>query len=514
MVIRLATGEPKATLSRRQGWMRMHKEPGKGLITPLWLGLCLLLASCTAPERPKPEFSLRDQAPLAGLPDSAPGWPAANWWQHFHDPQLDKLMATAMAGAPTLDVAMARYRQASSDIARKEADKNIEITGYGTAGYSLSDIDADAGNSHINNTTQGVAAIVGARLSWDLDLWGKKEAALKQAIDTAHAQKASQAAALSALQYNLSALYFQWQAIAARLKVSQGSLATANEYLRVVKARVDAGVEEEDSLDKARAQLAQIRQQQAMLAGQQRIIHAQIAALMGISSQQLGALEVKPLPTPAGALPADAGLGLIGRRPDIVAARWQVEAASQGIEQARAAYYPNISLSGLAGFLKSFPDLGSGDDAQLTLGTVGPSISLPIFEAGRLDAAFAASNAQLNSAIANYNQTVVQAAAQVARQVLTLGQLTDAAGELQKRWLASRSQYQRASLRVKQGVDDPRQALGASLELDSQTDSQLQLTAQRLDAQLQLIHELGGGYQEPAPTATDNAQPAALEDSP
>ena len=470
------------------------------------LSLAILLSGCSAPQRPTPSLHIANSAPLAGLPGNRPGWPKAAWWQQFADPQLNQLMQQAMAGSTTLTVAQARYQQATLAVRRQQAQTQPQLKGTANLGAGYSDYQFGAIKHH-SGTLAGSTLL---NFSWDLDLWGKKTAAIAQAVDSAHAQQASKAVARSALQYQLATLYFQWQAAAARQQVLTGSLNTAKEYLRVVNARIDAGVEDDNSRDKATAQLAQLRQQQAMLAGQLRIVHAQIAALIGISDGQLPAFKMVALPTPQGALPANAKLGLMARRPDIVAARWQISAASQGIKQAQAAYYPDISLSGLAAFLKMFPALGSQSTDRAALANIGPSVSLPLFEGDRLDAAFAASTAKLNTAIAHYNQTVVQAAGQVANAVLTLQQLTQAATAQQSQYQAAQRQYQRAQLRVQQGVDDPRQALAARLQLNQQRDNRLQLQAQRLNAQLQLIQQLGGGYQAPQ----QSSRPSALKDAP
>ncbi|WP_115716978.1 efflux transporter outer membrane subunit [Gallaecimonas mangrovi] len=491
----------------------MQKVSGTRLQRAAWLGLTLvLLAGCSAPARKKPEFQLRNEAPLAGLPTNAPGWPAADWWHTFNDPQLNSLMARAISDAPSLQTALARYQQAMAEAGYKRADKNPELKASGNLGAGVSHYDIDTDGTDTSDTSNVLAGVGMLNFSWDLDLWGKKEAILMQAIDTAHAQKASQAAALASLQYNLASLYFNWQTEAARLNVLKNSAAVAREYLRVVKVRINAGVEEDSSLDKARAQLAQIRQQQAMLEGQQRIYHAQIAALMGVSEEELGPLTAKALPKPAGSVPQNAKLGLIARRPDIVAARWQVEAANQGINEARAYFYPDVSLSGIGALLKVFPALGSSTDVTGAVGNVGPAISLPLYNGGRLDAGLASSDAKRNTAIASYNQTVVEAAGDVAQAVLTIEQLANASKELNKQWQAADSQLIRAKARVEKGVDDPRQALSAELSLNNESDSRIQLQAQRLGAQLQLIHQLGGGYQGPAPDAYTTTKTSASED--
>ncbi|NII11693.1 efflux transporter outer membrane subunit [Oleiagrimonas sp. C23AA] len=488
--------------------------PARGLarrlaVPALALGASLALAACAPPTRP-PDVHLRDSAPLAGIGASQPGWPDARWWQQFGDAQLDALMQRAMRESPSMTLAKTRYRQARAAIARQRAKLSPEVRGRLQASHSYAnpDIDVNSGSAQgqgqsqslINlpdSSTQSNVGVVGAMFTWDLDLWGRTQAALDSAIDSAHAAEASRAMAAASLQYNVANAYFAWQAVQARLQVARHTLARAQRYVKIEQLRVGAGVDDPDQLDQARSQRAQARQQQAQLDGMARIRRAQLAALIGISSADLGKLKPMPLPHPDAHLPSDARIGLLARRPDIVAARWQVEAAARGVDEAHAAYYPDVSLTGLGAYLRMYPKLGSGDHVGLTLGSFGPAVSLPIFEGGRLDAAYNASRAKLNQAIAKYNQTVAEAAGKVARQVLTMRQLVDVSAQQRDQEAAAARSYKRAQLRVERGVDDPRQALSAGMKLDSQRDQMLQLRAQRLSTQLALIHELGGGYTAP-----------------
>jgi outer membrane protein TolC len=265
-------------------------------------------------------------------------------------------------------------------------------------------------------------------------------------------------------------------------------------------------------LDGADAQLADRRRELAALAGSSEVAIAELAAIVGVSPTQLGSLQSRPLPVETRGLPEDARLGLIARRPDIVAARWLVEASSRGIDETRAAYYPDVSLMALGGYLLAYPDLGSGKSTSLTLGSIGPSISLPIFSGGRLKADFEGSQAQLDQAVADYNRTVVQAAREVAQQVSTLQQL-DAENQQQHRaFLDGTAQLQRTAHRRDEGIIDDRSYLQAQLQLDQQRDALEQIQGQQLAAGLSLTHALGGGYYAdrvpplPSPAAKEKSQ--------
>src|SRR5262249_51991477 len=148
------------------------------------------------------------------------------------------------------------------------------------------------------------------------------------------------------------------------------------------------------------------------------------------------ALTPKPLPDVDATLPTDAGIDLLARRPDIAASRWRVEAALRKADQARAAFYPDISISALAG-------LSSIDMDKLFTGgsrvfNIAPPFHLPIFESGRLEARFGASKAELDAAAAEYDNAVVSAAQDVAAQALTAQQLAARRRERDTQVAASR----------------------------------------------------------------------------
>lgn len=499
---------------RRGAWCR------RSALTALTAALAVALAACAPPVRP-PSFAPREQVPLAGLPQGMAGWPAPAWWQRYQDPQLDRLVALAMRGSPDLQAAEARYRSAMRAVDAQKAQLNPQVQGMLAGGHGYSDIDVKGAAPGASGSAQGFelnpgrswsnAGVAGALAQWDLDLWGKQKAAVAAAVGQARAAEAERATAANSIQYNLAATYFDWQALQARLAVAGEAERSAAKLRQLVALRVHAGLDDPQNLDQADAQLAEQRRAKAMLAGSASLDLAQLAAIAGVSPAELGTLQPRPLPVADTSLPGDARLGLIARRPDIVAARWQIEAASRGIDQARKAYYPDVSLMALGGFLRSYPDLGSGTRTDLTLGNIGPSVSLPIFSGGRLKAQFENAQAQLDSAVANYNRTVVQAAHDVAQQILTLQQLQAVQQQQQRELAASQSQQQRAAHRRQQGVEDDRPWLNSQLQLDQQRDAQLQLQGQLLASNLSLIHALGGGYHSdalPALPATADAKDA------
>ncbi|MBB3226561.1 NodT family efflux transporter outer membrane factor (OMF) lipoprotein [Luteibacter sp. Sphag1AF] len=486
-----------------------------------WCVLAACLTACAPDVRP-PAFAPREQVPLAGLPTGMAGWPEPEWWHRYHDPQLDRIIDLAMRGSPDMEQAQARYRSAQRAVEAQKAELMPKVQGVvgGTHGYS--DVTVAGGIPGASGSAQGFelspgkswsnSGLAGALATWDLDLWGKQKAAVASAVGQAKAAEAERAVAASSLQYNVANTYFDWQAMQARLVIARRAEHAASQYRDLVALRVHAGVEDPTTLDSAEVQLAQQRRSLASVEAGVTLDQVQLAALAGVAPADLGPLEPRPLPTPDTALPPDARLGLLARRPDIAAARWQIEASARSIDQARASYYPDVSLMALGGFLRTYPDLGSGTRTDLAVGSIGPSVSLPIFSGGRLDAQFENAQAQLDLAVAGYNRAIVQAAQDVAQRIVGLTRLDAERVQQDRQLAATAASTGRVKDRRDRGIDDDRKYLSSQLQLMQQQDGQLQLQGQMLSTNLALIHALGGGYHAddlpalPAPAAKDTTR--------
>ncbi|GAB2560890.1 hypothetical protein GCM10027066_00410 [Dyella jejuensis] len=446
---------------------------------------------------------MRRQAPLAGTPAGTAKWPQENWWKRYQDPQLDRLMALATRDSPDLQEAQARYSAAERAVAVQEAQLRPQLRGYLDAGHAYSKADIHAQPS-IGTTTQNIqlsprhswsnSGLAAALFTWDLDLWGKQKDAVAEALGQANAARAERAMAADSLHYNVARTYFDWQIQQARLALAKDAARDASRYRELVALRVHAGLDDPQTIDQADAQLAEQLRSEAQVEGSISLDQVQLAAVIGVSEQELGSLQAHALPVADTDIPPYAGLELIARRPDIVADRWQIEASIKGIDSARAAYYPDVSLMGLGAYLQLYPNLGSGTQANVALANIGPSVSLPIFSGGRLKAQLESRQAELDSAVAAYNSTVVQAAHDVAEQIATLQQLQAEQIQTDRQVADVSTQNGRANHRRRQGLDDDRTWLGLQMQLDQQRDTQVQLSGQLLATNLALIHALGGGY--------------------
>jgi len=285
-------------------------------------------------------------------------------------------------------------------------------------------------------------------------------------------------------------------------------------------ARVRQGLDPEDLDAGARLRWAQANAQREELAGIAQTQRAVLAALVGVAPAQLPPLQPRPLPAVSAALPHDARLQLLARRPDLVALRWQVEAMGEQVRAARASFLPNLSLGAMAGF--SSIDSGKALALGSRVFDVGPALNLPLFDGGALKARYGYSVAQLDAAAARYNQAVLDAAREVGVAVLNLQRLGAQRISQQRALMASAELSSQAAARLRQGLTDAAPTITSEASLIALHATLTALHGQQLAAEIALIQALGGGYQDDdhlratspaAATTTSSTVPAHVPDA-
>ncbi|CAN7487500.1 efflux transporter outer membrane subunit [Variovorax paradoxus] len=452
---------------------------------------------------------LRDAASLGLAADrSAAAVPAVErqWWLAFGDAQLNTLIDQAVAGNPNLQVARARLAraQASADIA--ESALKPKVNGE-------LDLKRQKFNSNyiypapLGGSTQNIGLLqLGA--SWELDFFGKNRTALEAAIGAANAAAADADAARVLLASNVARSYFQWARLNEQLGVARRTLAQREETLKLVHDRVSAGLDTRLELRQSEGGLPEARQQIEALGEQIALQQHALDALVGqpdvSASLKPPMLEaVKPMALQA-SIPAD----LLGRRADIAAARWRVEAATSDVANAKTQFYPNVNLTAFAGFQSlGFGKLLKSGSEQWG---VGPAIHLPIFEGGQLRANLRGKAADLDAAIESYNATVLDAVHDAADQVSSAQSITRQQAEQRAAQAAAEGAYDIAVQRYRAGLGNYLNVLTAETAVLAQRRLAVDLAARALDTQVGLARALGGGWQPPATaTAAATASPAA-----
>lgn len=463
------------------------------------LALCLALAGCVTPRglhttgKTIDANSLKSSQSLANVPLSPSGWPAQDWWVSFGDPQLATLIDEALENSPSLAEAEARARQAqavadSADAARKP-QAELDASAIGAR---FSNKDPVYPSYALGTFAWAKSATAG--FSWDLDLWGGKRAAWEAALGRSRAAEIDAYAARIQLSVNVARAYVNLGYAFAQKDVAEGEWQRSSQTLALTHRLVSGGLGTPQQEALADSQVASAEQQKVQADRAIDAARSALSVLLGEGPDRgLSITRPHMVNTDQLALPEHLQVDLIGRRADLVAARWQVEAAARDIKAARTQFLPNINLSAMAGFVAVG---GSTNVFQLPARTyeVGPALSLPIFDGGRLRANLAGTHAGYDEVVARYNSLLIGAVNEVSDLVSALSSVrTQIALEKRARQDAVKS-WQDALSAYKGGVSGPLTPLAARQQL-LLTDQRLAaLESQQADLSIRLIDALGGGY--------------------
>ncbi len=459
-----------------------------------------LLAACAGmPGKPVPP-KLSNEVPMAGVNTPSKGqWPDARWWKRYNDPQLDGLIDLALRGSPTLSAAQTRFDSAVQTV--RAASAGAGVRADGNASWTRQRM-TDSGliPPKFLGFNWYSQADLGLHFSYTFDWWGKQRALIESVVDQMHAAEAESAAASLSLTSAVADTYFGWQSDQARIEVAKIVTRGAVKIRELSEMRVNSGIDPQDLLSKADSDVALAHEQEVQLESSAKLRRVALAALVGVSPEQLPKLKARPLPGVDAQLPANVSIDLIARRPDIVASRWRVEAAARDVDRARADFFPDISINALAGL--SAIDMSKLLRASSSVFNFGPALHLPIFDGGLIRARYGISQAQLDAAVASYNSTLLDAARDLATQALTAQQINAIRKERNTQLSAAKAQFDSAMAREHQGLTDLRLPLQVDVALQQQRDAVLVLNTQAISADIAMAKALGGGYKQPAPEKT------------
>lgn len=431
-------------------------------------------------------------ASLADTTVSPAAWPRRAWWQVFGDPQLDALVEAALAGQPALRVAAARVRQADALAGGADAARYPQANLYGrTTRQRFSE------NGAVPPPLAGSwkwSSDIQLGLGYELDFWGKNQATFDAALDRARAAEVDYHAAELMLTTAVVRTYVRLDTAYAQRDLAQETYRQREGIFSLTSQRVAAQLDSRLDMKQAEAALPATRERLAAVDEVIALTRNQLAALAG-KGPDAGAGIARPRLAEgfATVLPAALPAELIGRRPDVVAQRWRVEAAGHDIKAAKAQFYPNISLTAFAGLqslsLSDFFTAGSR-----TLG-VGPALSLPVFDGGRLRANLGVRQAEYDAAAEQYNATLVTALHDVVNQLVSLQWLAQRAGEQRLALQLTEDAYAMALSRYRAGIGTYLQVLSAEGQVLQQRQLLIDLRSQERTLHLELIRALGGGYE-------------------
>lgn len=456
--------------------------------------VCILLSGCAAiPDLGAPPQVIEPARLEAGKSLAAPriDWPQDDWWKRYGDPQLDSLIAEALVNSPTLAVADARVRaaDAATNAARANELPQISVTG------ALNETKA----SYYNGVSyaavpKGVndSASLRLALDWNLDFFGRNRAAIAASLSQADAVRADAMQARLVLSTGVAAAYADLLEQMRETDLAQDTVAVRERTSELVERRRGEGLETVASTAQARSALETARQALDAQREQQDLVRLRIAALLGAGPDR-GLTIARPAePTlPAFGLPSNLPADLLGRRPDVRAARFRVEARASQIRQAKAGFYPSINLSAFIG-----PQvLGLSqffNDASLA-GSAGPAINLPIFRGGALSANLRGARAAYDEAVASYDDTLVHALQDVAQTATSQRALAQQLAHARAARDAAEIAYRAANDRYRGGLYNYIAVLTAENTLIASRRTVSQLEARGFSLDIAMVRALGGG---------------------
>ncbi|MGF6933866.1 NodT family efflux transporter outer membrane factor (OMF) lipoprotein [Paraburkholderia sp. UCT70] len=450
-------------------------------------------------------------------------WPQAQWFESFHDKQLDALIAEACAGNPDIQAVGARLAEAQSQL--DQFASGTGLTGGVAAAAYKARMPAINGAADVNvaGTTVPInlfsdpwvsPASVIAGANYDLDLWGRNRAVTQELVSARDAAHVEEQQARLIITTSMVTLYGRLADEYAKRDLIAAKRQQADQLDEIRRTREARGIDSTYAAQQARIDQAALRMQLQTTDDAITQTQLQIGVLTGEGPERGLALRRPTLANADAAamsVPANLPFDLLGRRPDVVAAKLRVQAATAKIAATRAAFYPNINLSA-AGGLASL-SLGSLFSSASLFFALGPAVSLPVFDRARLRSQLHGDYAQADEMIALYNKTLDGALAEVARSIVTLRNVT-ALIDAQAQVVAARDRMLTvATERQRRGLVQQADVLALrDMRLDDQLRL-LELNGQRRDAHIALIRALGGGFDATAssPSAASPASHANQE---
>ncbi|CAB4047372.1 efflux transporter outer membrane subunit [Paraburkholderia phenoliruptrix] len=474
---------------------------------------CALTACSTLPTYHQPEAAVPAQ--YAG--SAAPGWsvaapadaePPGPWWTLFQDAELNQLEARVDVSNQTVAKAVAQLQAARAMLDYQRAGYAPTVTAG--AAQSRARLSQNVlGHSLAGKTVPDYSA--GVTASWEPDLFGRVKNATVYARDNAQASEADLQAVRLSVASDLATDYFDLRSLDRQKKLLDDSVTAYAAVLSIVQQQLKDGAIDASAVAQAQTQLESTRSQDTDIDVQRAQLQDAIATLIGMPASSFAlASEVKSVALPR--IPTGVPSQLLERRPDIAAAERRVAAANAQIGEARAAYYPNLTLSATAGLESTF--FAPWLTAPSLFWSLGAQLAGTLFDGGRRDASLKGANAQYNSAVADYRQTVLTAFQQVEDNLSTLTTLASEADSQQRATSAAELSLKLTMNRYQAGAVSYLDVVTAQTIALTNERTQEMIEARRIDASVQLLKALGGGWSRTSLDETGNTAATAPPHSP
>jgi outer membrane protein, multidrug efflux system len=472
-------------------------------------GLLFTLAGCSlAPTYQRPDISVPDQYKEAsGL--WAPAAPAdaearGAWWKVFGDATLDGLEQRLNDANPSVAVALARYDMAQAYIGGLRSGMFPKIgAGASPTNNRQSDNRPLRGSNQPNEYDANTAQF---SLDYEIDLWGRIRNEVASGKAQAQAAAADFASAKLSLQSQLADLYIAVRGYDVQSRMLENSLVAYRKGLVLTQNRMEGGVDSGLAVARAKSQLSDAMAQATEVTAQRALSEHAMASLIGEPASSFS-LPASDAPIALPPTPASIPSTLLQRRPDIAAAERRTFAANADIGVARAAFYPRLSLSALFGWQNTAKDsfLAAGN----RMWALGPAASMTLFDGGSRRAGERESRAAFDEAAGQYKVTVLNAFQQVEDNLSLLGNLSREAHDEDDAAAASKDAEQIATNRYTEGIVNYLDVVTAQTSYLQAERNAAQVRTRRLQASVNLIRALGGGWDDAQMKAISGASSTA-----
>lgn len=477
----------------RSLWGRPRRA---GRLAPAWLAFlpAMLVACASVPDRPAAATFQAPGSTQTAFAAAAAEWPTDRWWTAYGDAQLNTLIDEALTASPTLVEAQARLRAAEAGSAAARAAAGPRINANANVVAQEQSQNAGIPAAFVPNGYEGFGRAT-LDFSYELDFWGRNRAAIAAAASQTRASAADLAQARLVLSTAVAAAYADLARLNAERDIAQRALDVRTQTVDLVAQRVKTGLDTMGEQRQAEAGPPLARADIAALDEATAQTRNRIAALLGAGPDRGLAVSLPTQPSLKGfGLPQTLSADLIGRRPDLVAARWRADAAAARTKEARAAFYPNINLVAFVG--TTALGLDNLVDAGSRIGSAGPALSLPLFDSGRLGANLSRADAERDGAVAAYNATLTEALREIADVAASERALTTRLDETRTALAASEDAYRIARQRYEGGLATYQTVLIAEDAVLAQRRAVAALESRRFTLDVALVRALGGGFKD------------------
>jgi multidrug efflux system outer membrane protein len=449
----------------------------------------LLLAGCTlGPDYKRPQLELPAQYPESAAADTQALAP--QWWQLYRDTTLDGLIDTAQKANADVRLAAGRVQEAEGALREARAALFPEITGsYSYARQRVSSVASPP-------VPPGFPLIrpnhtLSASTNYEVDFWGRyargSEAARANLFGAQYARDTVQLSLAGAI----TQAYFAVRSLDAQLAVLDNTIRVRRESLDIAQTRLDAGLAGELDVYQARGALFDALVQKRDAVRTRALFEHQLGTLTGKMDLKLAPgdlFALPPTPVPPPGLPS----ALLERRPDIRQAEESLVAANAQIGIARAAMFPAITLTGMAGGQSA--EFGDLLTSGAKIWTLGFGLALPLFDAGRRQARVDQARARREQAVAGYQRAVETGFREVSDALVNVEESAASEAELQVRLEAARNALELSNTRYQAGYSPYLEVLDAQRTANDAEIAFVRNRQARLAFSVDLIKALGGGW--------------------